>query len=59
MLLKYSCVGGRLYWRVVDDLEFLSFLKSKIIFGASVVVIEGYKKSDSTTCIRVHTTTHT
>lgn len=36
--------------RVVDDLKFLSFLESEVIFGASVVVIQSYEESDSTTC---------
>lgn len=49
-----SCVSVHLYLRVVDDMEFLSFLKSKVIFGASVIVIQSYKESDSTTCIHVH-----
>lgn len=36
--------------RVVDDLEFLSFLESEVIFSASIVVVQSYKESDSTTC---------
>lgn len=41
-----------LYVRVVDDLKFLSFLKGKVILGASVIVVQSYEQSDSTTCTR-------
>lgn len=57
--LKHGRAFAHLCLRVVDDLEFLSFLKSEVIFSASVVVIQSYKESDSTTCIHVRTHTHT
>lgn len=43
--------------RVVDDVEFLSFLETKVIFGASLVLIQSYKECDSTTCMYVHRNT--
>ena len=58
MFVNHICVhfSMHLYPRVVDDLEFLSFLKSKVIFCASVIVVQRYEQSDSTTCVCVHTT---
>lgn len=38
------------YSRVVDDVEFLSFLEGEVIFSASVIVIQSYEEGDSTTC---------
>lgn len=51
-------VATQLSLRVVDDVELLSFLETKVIFGASLIVIQSYKECDSSTCIYIHRNTH-
>lgn len=54
MSLIWDCVPLRS--RVVDDLKFLSFLESEIVFSSGVVIIESDEERDPASC--GHTQTH-
>lgn len=45
----------KVYSRVVNNLEFFSFLESEVVLSAGVIVVQRYKESYSTTCTCVQT----